>query len=149
MAQNFGNPQPPAPVIPPPRNPFLGTFLTASAIPLTGALAGDYADVDSGVGSNVERYIYDVNDNKFVKSNTPLLPTTVVGVQGQSTTSAISQKLFTDNASSVSTALASKSDGSTTLNQRDGLTYKEWIGTQAQYDAIVTKDTRTKYLVKK
>ena len=47
---------------------FLGTFLTVEAIPTVGAVAGSYADVDSGTGANAERYIYDVNDGKFVKS---------------------------------------------------------------------------------
>lgn len=47
---------------------FLGTFLTVGAIPTVGAVAGSYADVDAGVGQNVERYIFDVNDDKFVKA---------------------------------------------------------------------------------
>lgn len=47
---------------------FLGTFLTVGAIPTVGAVAGSYADVDAGVGQNVERYIFDTNDDKFVKA---------------------------------------------------------------------------------
>lgn len=47
---------------------FLGTFLTSSAIPTVGAVEGSYADVDGGAGNNVERWIYDVTDSKFVKS---------------------------------------------------------------------------------
>lgn len=49
-------------------NKFLGTFLTVESIPTTDATAGSYADVDAGVGQDTERYIYDLNDNKFVKS---------------------------------------------------------------------------------
>lgn len=78
----------------------------------------------------------------------PAPPTVVVGTQGQSTTSAVSQKLFTDSLTATNNALAGKSDGTTIINQRDGLAYKEWIGTQAQYNAITPKDSRTKYLVK-
>lgn len=48
---------------------FLGTFLSASAIPVVGAVAGSYADVDAGVGQDVQRYIFDVNDAKFVKAS--------------------------------------------------------------------------------
>ena len=76
-------------------------------------------------------------------------PTVVTNEQGQSTTSAVSQKLLTDSILSINNALVGKSDGSTIVNQRDGLAYKEWVGTQAQYNAIVTKDAKTKYLVKK
>lgn len=47
---------------------FLGTFLTVEAIPTVGAVAGSYADVDGGVGNDAVRYIFDVNDNKFVKA---------------------------------------------------------------------------------
>ena len=34
-----------------------------------------------------------------------------------------------------------------TTNQRDGSTVKTWIGTQAQYNAIVTKDANTIYMI--
>lgn len=46
---------------------FLGTFLTADVIPLENAVAGSYADVDGGKGKKVERWIYDVDDEEFVK----------------------------------------------------------------------------------
>lgn len=48
---------------------FLGTYLTSSAIPTVGAVAGSYADVDAGVGSNVQRYIYDLDSKSFVQSS--------------------------------------------------------------------------------
>lgn len=47
---------------------FLGTFLTPEAIPTVGAKAGSYADVDAGEGGDTERYIFDVDSGKFVKS---------------------------------------------------------------------------------
>ena len=34
-----------------------------------------------------------------------------------------------------------------TINQRDGSSVKMWIGTQAQYDAIATKDSTVMYMV--
>ena len=48
---------------------YLGTFLTSEEIPLEGAEAGNYADVDSGESDvDTERWIYDVDSLKFVKS---------------------------------------------------------------------------------
>ncbi len=48
---------------------FLGTFLNVSALetahPASSALAGQYADVDGGIGSDVERYILDDTDNTW------------------------------------------------------------------------------------
>jgi len=46
-----------------------GTFLSVSALQtaLPTANAGDYADVDTGVGSDVQRYIWDVSDAKWVQ----------------------------------------------------------------------------------
>lgn len=46
-----------------------GTFLSVSALhaALPTANAGDYADVDTGVGSDVQRYIWDVSDAKWVQ----------------------------------------------------------------------------------
>lgn len=47
---------------------FLGTFLTSEAIPTEGAIAGNYADVDAGVGETVSRWIYDVDNGAFVQA---------------------------------------------------------------------------------
>lgn len=48
---------------------YLGTYLTSGAIPTVGAVAGNYADVDSGEPNvNTERWIYDVQLGAFVKS---------------------------------------------------------------------------------
>lgn len=47
---------------------FLGVYLTSSAIPTEGAVAGNYADVDAGLGEDAERWIFDPTDNKFVKA---------------------------------------------------------------------------------
>lgn len=60
---------------------FLGTFLTVSAIPTVGAVAGSYADVDAGVGQNVERYIFDVNDDKFVKATAQIAGETASSIK--------------------------------------------------------------------
>lgn len=49
---------------------YLGTYLTSEEIPLEGAEAGNYADVDSGEPDvDTERWIYDVDSNKFVRSS--------------------------------------------------------------------------------
>lgn len=45
---------------------FLGTFTSAGNIPTVSAVAGSYADVDAGVGQNVQRYIWDDDDSQFV-----------------------------------------------------------------------------------
>jgi hypothetical protein len=47
---------------------YLGTYLTAEAIPTEGATPGNYADVDAGVDAKVERWIYDADSEVFVKS---------------------------------------------------------------------------------
>lgn len=48
---------------------YLGTFLTPEKIPLEGSGAGNYADVDSGEpDTDTERWIYDVEAQKFVKA---------------------------------------------------------------------------------
>ena len=47
---------------------FLGAYLDVASIPTVDAVSGSYADVDAGVGTDAERYIWDVNDNKFVKA---------------------------------------------------------------------------------
>lgn len=48
---------------------FLGSFLNPESIPVEGATAGNYADVDSGAGTKVERWIFDVDTQEFVKSS--------------------------------------------------------------------------------
>lgn len=63
---------------------YRGTFTTLAALQagVTSPVAGDYADVDAGVGSDVQRYIWDVTDSKWVlqgasgggPSNTDNLP---------------------------------------------------------------------------
>lgn len=47
---------------------FLGSFLNPESIPVEGSSAGNYADVDSGTGSKVERWIFDVDTQEFIKS---------------------------------------------------------------------------------
>lgn len=48
---------------------YLGTYLTSEEIPLEGAEAGNYADVDSGEPDvDTERWIYDADSLKFVKA---------------------------------------------------------------------------------
>ena len=49
---------------------YLGTFLSSEEIPLEGVEAGNYADVDSGEPDvDTERWIYDADSNKFVRSS--------------------------------------------------------------------------------
>ena len=62
---------------------FLGTFLTSGAIPTVGAVAGSYADVDAGAGSDVERWIFDVNDDKFIKSASGIAGETASSVKSK------------------------------------------------------------------
>lgn len=62
-------------------NKFLGTFLTVSAIPTVGAVAGSYADVDAGVDNDAERYIYDVNDGKFIKATGQIAGETAASIK--------------------------------------------------------------------
>jgi hypothetical protein len=62
---------------------FLGTFATSGAIPTVGAVAGSYADVDGGVGVDVERWVYDVDDDVFIK---------LAGAVGGETSSSIKTK---------------------------------------------------------
>jgi len=47
---------------------YRGTFVTLAALQagVTTPVAGDYADVDAGVGSDVQRYIWDATDSKWV-----------------------------------------------------------------------------------
>ena len=47
---------------------FLGTYLTSDGIPIEGAVAGNYADVDAGAGETVKRWIYDVDSAAFVEA---------------------------------------------------------------------------------
>jgi hypothetical protein len=44
---------------------YRGLFASVGALPGTGS-AGDYADVDTGVGNDVQRYIWDDDDNAWV-----------------------------------------------------------------------------------
>jgi len=47
-------------------NHFRGTFLNLAALQAITGVAGDYGDVDAGAGNDVERYIWDANDNEWV-----------------------------------------------------------------------------------
>jgi len=60
---------------------FLGTYLSSDSIPTIDARAGSYADVDSGTNSNVERWIYDVSDSKFVKSESGVAGETAASIK--------------------------------------------------------------------
>lgn len=74
---------------------FLGTFTLPSAIPVVGAVAGSYAHVDAGVGADVELYIYDVNDNKFVKSGSSIAGETAASTKAKYESNA-NTNAFTD-----------------------------------------------------
>jgi hypothetical protein len=45
---------------------YRGLFTSAGALPLVGNAAGSYADVDTGNGSDVARWIWDNGDAKWV-----------------------------------------------------------------------------------
>ena len=60
---------------------FLGTFLTSDDIPLDKAVAGSYADVDAGPGETVSRWIYDADNEAFVKSTGEVAGETSVSVK--------------------------------------------------------------------
>ncbi|MDH1291766.1 hypothetical protein N5C43_10910 [Comamonas terrigena] len=73
-----------------------GTFLSVSALQaaLPTANAGDYADVDTGVGSDVQRYIWDVSDAKWVQQGAA---TTITAAQVKALyESNANTKAFTD-----------------------------------------------------
>ena len=82
---------------------FMGTFTLASAIPLVGAVAGSYAHVDAGIGADVELYIFDVNDNKFVKSGS--------GIAGETAASVKTKYESNANTNAFTDAQKSKLDG--------------------------------------
>lgn len=60
---------------------FLGTFLTSADIPAVGAVAGSYADVDAGAGQDVQRWIFDINDGKFVRSTSSVAGETAASIK--------------------------------------------------------------------
>lgn len=88
---------------------FLGTFLTSSAIPTVGAVAGSYADVDAGVGSDVERWVYDANDNKFVKSASSIAGETAASIKTKYESNA-DTNAFTDAEKSKLAAIQEAAD---------------------------------------
>lgn len=50
---------------------FLGTYTTLSALQSThpSPVAGSYGDVDAGISSDVQRYIWDSDDNQYVQQS--------------------------------------------------------------------------------
>lgn len=123
---------------------FLGTFLSVDAIPLDGIIPGNYADVDGGTGEETERYIYDVDDNKFVKAATIPAGETSESIK-EKYESNLDTNAFTD---AEKAKLESLSDTAESIvNQNNGV-IKLWVGTQGEYDAITVKDANTAYMVK-
>lgn len=60
---------------------YLGTFLTSEAIPTENAVAGNYADVDSGPENVVSRWIFDADTRVFVKSASDVAGETAASVK--------------------------------------------------------------------
>lgn len=60
---------------------FLGTYTSVASIPTVDATAGSYADVDEGTGSDVSRYIWDADDNTFVKQGGSVAGETAASVK--------------------------------------------------------------------
>lgn len=76
---------------------YLGTFLTPEEIPLGGVVAGNYADVDSGLPDvSTERWIYDVEAGKFVKAISVPASETSEGVK-EKYESNLDTNVFTDS----------------------------------------------------
>lgn len=122
---------------------YLGTFLTSEEIPLEGAEAGNYADVDSGEPDvDTERWIYDADSLKFVKS---------ISIPASETSESVKEKyesnldtnVFTDAEKSKLSELTVGS-----INENGSTPLKFWVGTQEDYDLIIDKDPETLYVVK-
>lgn len=62
---------------------YLGTYLSAEAIPTEGATSGNYADVDAGPEATVERWIYDADSEVFVKSFSDIAGETSASVKAK------------------------------------------------------------------
>lgn len=82
---------------------YLGVFTTSESIPLDQVGPGSYADVDPGVGFDIERWIYDPTDNIFIKTSAKSLD--IAQEQGQSEIKVVSQKLFTDTIGNIEEVL--------------------------------------------
>ena len=122
---------------------YLGTFLTSEDIPLEGAEAGNYADVDSGEPDvDTERWIYDANSLKFVKS---------VSIPASETSESVKEKYesnpdtnaFTDAEKSKLSELTIGS-----INENGSTPLKFWVGTQEEFDLVTDKDPETLYMLK-
>ena len=72
-------------------------------------------------------------------SPTPTVSTPIVNELGQSTESAVSQKLLTDTVGNLYAAVF--------INQKDGEALKLWVGSQSEYDVLPSKDAKTLYMV--
>ena len=62
---------------------YRGTFVSLEALEsaIPSGLAGDYADVDAGVGDPVQRYIWDASDNEWVSQGGTAEPITASQVK--------------------------------------------------------------------
>lgn len=73
----------------------------------------------------------------------------VTQVTGQSTSLAVSQKLFTDEKVSTGNKVAALETANGTFkNIKDNVTLSMWVGTQTELDAIAVKDAAVIYMVK-
>ena len=99
---------------------FLGVFADAPSIPTVSAGPGSYADVDSGAGGvDSQRYIWDVDDAKFVPA---------VGTVGGETAASVKTKYesnadtnaFTDAEKTKLGALAVATDTTDAVAALDG-----------------------------
>lgn len=60
---------------------YRGLFSSAGALPLVGNAAGSYADVDTGNGSDVARWIWDAGDAKWVAQGSPVGAETAASIK--------------------------------------------------------------------
>ena len=129
---------------------YLGTYLTSEEIPLEGAEAGNYADVDSGEPDvDTERWIYDADSLKFVKA---------ISVPASETSESVKEKYesnldtnaFTDSEKQKLSSIDVDSIGSSggVVDVNGGGILKFWTGTVGEYSALPSTDPSTIYLVK-
>jgi hypothetical protein len=60
---------------------YRGLFASQGALPLVGNAAGSYADVDTGNGNDVARFIWDLGDAKWVAQGSALGAETAASIK--------------------------------------------------------------------
>ena len=122
---------------------YLGTYLTSEEIPLGDAVAGNYADVDSGEPDvDTERWIYDADSLKFVKA---------ISIPASETSESVKEKYESNpdtNAFTDELLLKLNTIPTAVINVNDGEELSFWLGSQEELDLILERDPNTVYLVR-